>query len=148
MTAKELYQILKSGTQPVIQISDDSNLFEDFELDCGCFTKALRVKDFDTETDTGKMLYCFVFDEASFREANKSMLSTDWYLRGKNVGTYIDAGYTFPDGTLDLWVEEDVDFFELVDDGSPFYEYKKSESDMSYIQWLESYYKQMKETYG
>lgn len=147
MTAKELYQILKSGTQPVIQISDDSNLFEDFELNYGCFTKALRVDDFDTDPDDGRMIYHFVFDEASFRETNKSLLSTDWYVRGMKRGTYIDAGMTNSEGTISLWVEEDVDFFELVD-GSPLYDYMKSGSPLSYIQWLESYYNKMKELYG
>lgn len=142
MTAKELKQILNQGIQPIVQAKENIHTYtsEEVCIDPGMIGKILRISTLYEGTEDEH--YEFSIDIGSFEEKNISFMQKDFYdKQGNACLNYKEVGLC-KDGIETLYLMPDMDVFDVVDNKNIkiFNTYKKSNTSVSYLEWLEEKY--------
>lgn len=136
MTNKELFELVKSGTKPLVRVINESNIEE------GIFDDGMigRVEYAELESTDEKYgtVYVFGIREDEFRLLNKDSMKCNYYDK-QNSPTlnYIEAGYAPENGIERTWVMDYDTTFELADDNILLKEYIEEKVDKPYVAWLE-----------
>ena len=137
MKNKEIYNLVKSGVQPIVRIKNQNHL--DATLwDNGMFGRIERaeIEDVDTEFECLK----FWIREDSFRDINKSYMKKNYYNKEKiPCLTYLEAKFDIPTHGVDMvYVMADDETFELENKNVLLKEYLEEKCDITYVEWLEN----------
>lgn len=137
MTNKDIYNLVKSGVQPIVKIKNQNHL--DATLwDNGMFGKVehAEIEDGGTEFETLK----FWIREDGFRHINKSFMSKNYYNEQKiPCLTYLEAKFDIPPNGVDtVYVMSDDETFDLENKNILLKEYLEEKCDITYIKWLEN----------
>jgi len=137
MTNKKIYNLVKSGVQPIVKIKNQNHL--DATLwDNGMLGRieSAEIEDGGTEFESLK----FWIREDSFRHINKSYMSKNYYNEEKiPCLTYLEAKFDIPaDGVDMVYVMADDENFELENKNVLLKEYLEEKCDITYIKWLEN----------
>lgn len=136
MTNKELFELVKSGANPLIKVIDDSTIEESI-FDNGMIG---RVESGEVESEDPKYGTVLIIRirEDEFREINKGSMRSNYYdKQGSPTLNYIEAGYAPESGVEMTFLMDNDTTFELVDDNSLLNQYLEEKSDKSYVAWLE-----------
>lgn len=135
MNTKDFYELCKSGKTPTIKMSENIYEFAEESFDSKMMGKVINV---DMEYDDS---YRLLVDMNGYEKHNKSVAQYDWRDdKGELTLSWFDTKYYPENGIEALYVPLEAEIpFEIISDNSLFSAYLKSDKDISYLDWLESY---------
>jgi hypothetical protein len=136
MTNKELFELVKSGTKPLVRVVNESNIEEGI-FDDGMIGR-VEYAELDSTDEKYGTVYVFGIREDEFRLLNKDSMKCNYYDKQKSPTlNYIEAGYAPKNGIERTWVMDYDTTFELADDNILLKEYIEKKVDKPYVTWLE-----------
>lgn len=137
MKNKKIYNLVKSGVQPIVKIKNQGHL-DSTLWDNGMLGRIehVQIEDGDTEFECLK----FWIREDSFRHINKLFMNKNYYNEQKiPCLTYLEAKVDIPpDGVDIVYVMSDDETFEIEEKNVLLKEYLEEKCDITYIKWLEN----------
>ncbi|EPZ47695.1 hypothetical protein [Alicyclobacillus acidoterrestris] len=138
MNAKQFYELVQSGTRPVIEITQEY----DEGADIGMRMRALSISIDDPESQYA--CYIIKCDLKEFENYNEPFEKANWYDKnGQPTLKWRETGFYPRDGITELYLNvNDVDdiesaLFKVVEENTIYNEYVQSESKLPYVVWLE-----------
>ena len=144
MKTKDLVELVKNGSRPIIKIIDSEGVIEG--PDSGMIGRIIGVSDEDV-WERGNSIVSFNVNFKEFESHNKTIAKSDWYdENGNPTLTWVESRY-YEKESIEYKIYEnytekfeysDIEMFELVEDKNELLmEYLKSNSECTYVEWLE-----------
>lgn len=143
MKTKELVELIKQGARPIIRIKDDDGFIEG--PDPGMLGRIIGVGEED-KWDRGTSTIPFKINFFEFTEQNKTAAIANWYdSTGQPTLTWMETERYARDAKVyevyEMYIDKheysDLQHLELVEENGLISQYIKSNSSMTYIEWLE-----------
>jgi hypothetical protein len=140
MKIETLKNILKTGKKPMVRITD--YLWDESFGRKGMIAQVTSYRELSHDD-----LVEFTFDYNSQRQHNLALDEPNWYLNesdaeklGRRMGTAIESGHFKSDNLSETVIFDPRDLMpvELAEDNVCLNEYLKSNSTLTYVEWLEN----------
>lgn len=139
-----IIKLLDDGVFPVVKIND--SIFEDCYLEKNMFARLISAEwegSYQRQDEENEdIVYIFKLDFKEFENDNIKKESSVYYDKKNNdvLITASEAGYKPKNCVEDVChsINHGKIFFELQDDNSLINEFLKSNSPLSYVEWLEN----------
>lgn len=140
MKANELLELIKSGSRPVIKITEKTFDYIEDSFDVKMMG---RIVGATIEYDAVR----FLVDMNDFDAHNRSVAEYNWFDKdGKATLTWFDTIFYPKDGKEVIYIPPDAEIpFEFVEDNTLLNEYIQSNSDSNYTHWLEKLVLELRE---
>lgn len=142
MYGRDLLKLINSGIQPIIEFTEEAE-FVEYDVDKDMQCKIVSCSEPDRHGTI--LLKC---DLNGFEEYNKTFAKCNWFDENRNPRlTWFESGYYPKDGIYKFYIDADYEIttFKIVEENKLYNEYKQSETDKTYVRWLESLVEELRE---
>lgn len=138
MKAKDFYELVQSGSRPVIEITQDY----DEGADVGMHLRALSIS---IEDEGSKYEYYTIrCDLKEFEDYNYSFEKANWF-DSKNNPTlrWRETSFYPSDGITEIYLNSNCEntegvIFKVVEENKVYNKYLQEKNEVNYVKWLEN----------
>lgn len=144
MTCREIFELFNNGIFPVLECTENIEKICEVDPDKGMRGILRNINIVDEGEDCEHL--CFIIDFGKFEAFNKPLGKANYYNSNHiPCETWFQQHwYERTKHNVEIFTEYDSELFNVLDDLDVYQEYLDSNSNIPYISWLESKYKQFK----
>lgn len=144
MINREILKLFNSGVFPILECTENIEKLCEVDPDRGMRGILKNINVIDKGEDYEHL--CFIIDFGKFEEFNKPLGKANYYNSNHiPCETWFQQHwYESTKHCVEIYVEYNTELFNVLDDLGVYQEYLDSKSNLPYISWLESKYKQFK----